>query len=155
MRTEHVRPLLDNEVDSNRFFEVSQAFAHAKIPDEIVSALRVVQLTALQKPNGGVRGVGDVIRRLVAKTMSQQLMAKVENASKPSQYALSTRAGYAGDDRVVHRRSVGFRLDLTQSHDGSPSLDARGWRHPPIRLAILRPPFNTFVGRRRGGGPGP
>ena len=27
------------------------------------------------------------------------------------------------DDRVVHRRSGGFRFDLTQSHDGRPSLD--------------------------------
>ena len=58
--------------DSSRF----QAFAQAKIPDEIVSAL-VGQLTALEKPNGGVRGivVGDLIRRLVAKTMSHKAVS--------------------------------------------------------------------------------
>ena len=36
MRNEHLRPLLDIDADSSRFFEVSQAFAQAKIPDEIV-----------------------------------------------------------------------------------------------------------------------
>ena len=41
MRNEHLRPLLHNDADNSRFFEVSQAFAQAKIPDEIVSALRV------------------------------------------------------------------------------------------------------------------
>ena len=30
MRNEHLRPLLDNDADSCRFFEVSQAFAQAK-----------------------------------------------------------------------------------------------------------------------------
>ena len=87
MCTEHLRPLLDNDVDSNRVFEVSQAFAQAKIPDEIASALRVGQLTALRKPNGGVRGivVGDVIRRRVAKTISQQFMERFENATTVNQ----------------------------------------------------------------------
>ena len=52
-------------------------------------------MTALQKPNGGVGGnvVGDVVRRLVAKTMAEQFMTKFEAATKPLQYALATRAG--------------------------------------------------------------
>ena len=66
MRTVFVRPLLDNDVDSNRFFEVSQG-QDPKIPSETVGALPV----DLRKPNGGGPGivVGDVSRRLVAKTM--------------------------------------------------------------------------------------
>ena len=93
MRTEHLRPLLDNIEDSNKFCEVSQAFA--QIPDEILSAIRVGQLTSFGKPNGGVRGivVGDVVRRLIAKTMSDQMMARFETATKHFQCALSTRAG--------------------------------------------------------------
>ena len=61
MRTEHLR--LDNEEDSNKFFEVSQSFAQVDIPEEILAVLRVGQMTALQKPNGGVSGivVGDVV----------------------------------------------------------------------------------------------
>ena len=53
------------------------------------------RLTALSKPDGGVRGivVGDVLRRLVARTMSQQTSPAVERATSPYQYALTTRAG--------------------------------------------------------------
>ena len=49
-------------------------------------------MTALQKSGGGVRGivVGDVVRRLVGRTIAQQLM---EGATAPFQYALSTKAG--------------------------------------------------------------
>ena len=52
-------------------------------------------MTALQKPGGGVRGIvaGDVVTRLVARTISQQLGKAVEGATAPCQYALSTRAG--------------------------------------------------------------
>ena len=53
------------------------------------------RLTALSKPDGGVRGIvaGDVVRRLVARTMSQQLSPAVERATSPCQYAMTTRAG--------------------------------------------------------------
>ena len=47
------------------------------------------------KPDGGVRGnvAGDVFRRLVARTMSQQLDPAVERATSPDQYAMTTKAG--------------------------------------------------------------
>ena len=43
----------------------------------------------------GVRGivVGDTVRRLVGRTIAQQLATAVEGATAPYQYALSTRAG--------------------------------------------------------------
>ena len=49
----------------------------------------------MRKTNGGVRGivVGDVVRRLVARTVAQQLGPSVEAATAPYQYAISTRAG--------------------------------------------------------------
>ena len=52
-------------------------------------------MTAFRKANGGVRGivVGDVVRRLVARTITQQLGPQVEAATAPFQFALSTRAG--------------------------------------------------------------
>ena len=125
MRNEHLRPLLDNDADSSRFFEVSQAFAQAKIPDEIVSALRVGQLTALEKPNGGVRRtvVGDVIRRLVAKTMSQQFMARFEDATKPFQYALSTRAWCESIAHVVQALTDNNAATTVLSIDGVGAFD--------------------------------
>ena len=53
------------------------------------------RITALSKPDGGVRGivVGDILRRLVARTISKQFMKEAEEATAPYQYALSTRAG--------------------------------------------------------------
>ena len=52
-------------------------------------------MIALQKPDGGERGivVGDVLRRLVGRTIAQQLMPAVERYTAPFQYALKTRAG--------------------------------------------------------------
>ena len=53
------------------------------------------RVTALQKPSGGVRGivVSDIVRRFVARTISQQITPAVEVATAPFQFALSTRAG--------------------------------------------------------------
>ena len=48
-------------------------------------------MTALQKSGGGVPGivVGDVVRRLVGRTIAQQLSKAVEGATAPFQNALS------------------------------------------------------------------
>ena len=53
------------------------------------------RLTALKKPDGGVRGivVSDVLRRLVARTIAKQYAEAAEKATAPFQYALRTRAG--------------------------------------------------------------
>ena len=53
------------------------------------------------------------------------------------------------DDRVVHRRSGGFRLDVTTSHDGSPSQDARLRRHPFVLQFYGRP--STHLWEDEGG----
>ena len=48
-------------------------------PEAAIHAVRVGHLTVLQKPDGGVRGilVGDVVRRLIARTMAQQMSTVV------------------------------------------------------------------------------
>ena len=53
------------------------------------------EMTALLKPNGSVRGIvaGDIVRRLVARTIAQHMSDVAEAATAPYQYALSTRAG--------------------------------------------------------------
>ena len=57
--------------------------------------IRQGRLTALQKESGGVRGIvaGDVIRRLVGRSMARQLAESVKSATAPVQFALSTKAG--------------------------------------------------------------
>ena len=95
MTVEHLRILLDNTRDSRMFFRICEKLAQGKVPDPIIAAIRVGRMTALRKPDGGVRGIvaGDVIRRLVARTIVQQLEKTVEVATAPYQYALSTRSG--------------------------------------------------------------
>ena len=63
--------------------------------EAVADAIRVGSLTALRKGDGGVRGivVGATMRRLVARTVAQELASELESACAPFQYALSTRAG--------------------------------------------------------------
>ena len=95
LTSEHLRPILMCPTDSQKFWKMGQELARARVPDEIVRAIRMGRLTALQKKSGGVRGLvaGDIVRRLVARTVAQQLESAVKIATAPFQFALSTRAG--------------------------------------------------------------
>ena len=56
----------------------------------------MARLTALAKPDGGVRGIatGDTFRRLVARTLAKAWGATFDQATpRPFQYALQSRAG--------------------------------------------------------------
>ena len=86
MTAEHVSTILDNEADSMLLAEACSLLARGDVPTEIIEAIRVGRLMALQKPDGGVRGivVGDIVRRLVAKTMAKQVAKQTEKATAPS-----------------------------------------------------------------------
>ena len=70
MTMEHLRPLLESDRDSQLFFEVAVEVSRGNAPDVFWDAFRMERVTALTKPDGGVRGivVGDVFRRLIART---------------------------------------------------------------------------------------
>ena len=95
MTADHLSTILDNEADSMLLVAACSLLATGDVPMEIIEGLRVGRLTALQKPDGGVRGivVGDIVRRLVARTMAKQVAKQAEKATAPFQYALSTKAG--------------------------------------------------------------
>ena len=95
MCAEHLRPLLDRESDVMAITMFANSFARGQIPSDVVAAVRLGRMTALQKPDGGVRGivVGDYFRRLVSRTLAKQFAQKAEDATSPFQYALKTRAG--------------------------------------------------------------
>ena len=80
MTTEHLKPLLD-DVRGMRLLSFGD------VP-EVAQMVRVGRLAALAKPVAG-----DVVRRLVSRTIAQQLSAAVETATAPHQYALSTKQG--------------------------------------------------------------
>ena len=91
MTNEHLRPLLDSERDMHLFHRVGELLGRGDIPEEVASVLSKGRMTALQKSGGGVRGivVGDVVRRLVGRSIAQQLGKAMEGATAPFQYALS------------------------------------------------------------------
>ena len=95
MTAEHVKPLLENDNDAESLCQVAELLCRGHIPSEVLSVIRMGRLTALQKPTEGVRGIvaADILRRLVARTVAQQIRQQVERATAPFQHALSTRAG--------------------------------------------------------------
>ena len=80
MTTEHLKILLDSVSGSSLLEDVATLFARGQIPQDILTAVRVGRMTALQKPDGGVRGivVGAVFRRLVARTIAKQFAEQAE-----------------------------------------------------------------------------
>ena len=74
-------------VDLTALFRVAVLLSRGQVPPFAVEAVRLGRITALAKPDGGVRGivVGDVLRRLVAKTIAQQIGDQVEAVSARSE----------------------------------------------------------------------
>ena len=93
MTMEHLRLLLAEPGALHFFFLIGEKLAQALVPGSIVDIVRMGRLTALSKPDGGVWGIAsDVIRRLVARTISHQLEPTVERATSPHQYEMTTKA---------------------------------------------------------------
>ena len=108
--------------------------ATAALPPNILLALRLGRMVALQKPNGRVRGLvmGDVFRRLVARTLAQQFSPQFQTATAPHQYALATRAGGEALARSV-RVATELQPNLTVL-----SVDGVGAYDHIARQAILQ-----------------
>ena len=159
MTTEHLRPLLEGGRGLRLLGEVAERLARAEVPAEVMRLVRGGRLTALAKPDGVVRGMvaGDVIRRSVARTMSQHLAKAAETATAPHQHALSTRAGC---ECVEHALQGLVDMDpdsTTVSIDGISAYDliSRGsmmtglfrMRPDSFRLDVPRPAFRSTCGR--------
>ena len=106
------------------------------------------------RPDGGVRGivVGDIFRRLVVRTIAQQISKRVEAATAPFQYVLKTKAGC---ECVAHVSQTLTGLDpepTVMSIDGVGSVRSDGGRRSDLPLGAMfsRQPIHIFVGRRDG-----
>ena len=95
MRYEHLRVLLEDDQAWASFCELAQDFARAAVPEDIMQALRLGRMTALQKENGKVRGIvaDSVLRRLVCRAVASQHSDAFLERTFPFQYALQTKAG--------------------------------------------------------------
>ena len=119
--------VLEIEVVSDLLTQVASLLAAGQVPGEILEAIRLGRLTALSKPDGGVRGivVGDILRRLVARTIAKQVSKQAEAATAPFQYVLSTKAGC---ECVVHILQTSTDIDpeaTVMSIDGAYDLISR------------------------------
>ena len=125
MTTEHLRPLLNDAHTTNLFFSVRGKLSRGDVPQSVVQMVRQGRMTALAKPDGGVRGIvaGDVIRRLVAKTMAQQLGDVVEAFTAPYQHALRTKAGCECVAHVLQGLTELDPLATVTSVDGITAFD--------------------------------
>ena len=137
----HLRPVLDNPRDTHLFFQMGEQLTQGYPPQGVNYTIRLGRMMALQKPSGGVRGIvaGDIVRRLIAWTMAQQLSTVVEAATAPHQYAMSTRAG---TECVAHALQV-----LTEFNAQATVRYQEGWvRGASICSPLLRAAFSIFVG---------
>ena len=57
MRAEHLQVLLQDAEGLDLLAYAGTCLARAEVPSEVVAALALARLTALRKPNGGVRGI--------------------------------------------------------------------------------------------------
>ena len=94
-RFEHLKLCLEDEAAMDLLLSACQQIASAGIPAEIVLAMRMSSMTALQKDNGRVRGIaaGDVYRRLVAKTLARMKQETFRRRVAPANFGLAARAG--------------------------------------------------------------
>ena len=94
---EMLRVVLDDPEALFLLTAAAEDFARADVPQCIFGVFMLATMTALQKREGGVRGIatGTSFRRLVAKTLARQFMDQVEETCAPFQFALSTRASTA------------------------------------------------------------
>ena len=92
---EHARVLLDDSDTFDLLVEALNSLARGAVPVDVSAALMRARLTALSKPDGGVRGIatGTTLRRLVGRTLAKQFAKAFEAECSPFQYALSARAG--------------------------------------------------------------
>ena len=152
--TEHLRVLLDDEESAQLLYDAAQCLASGDIPQDILRGLRLGRMVALQKPDGGVRGLvmSDVFRRLVGRTLAQQFSGPFNTFCAPFQYALSARAGTEALARAVRIASEANGRTTVLSIDGVGAYDhisrscmLQGLQSDPS-LATLSPYVRQFYG---------
>ena len=105
--------------------QAASVLAKARAPPTVSAALALASMTALRKPDGGVRGIatGDAFRRLVSRALAKTWAATFDEATRPFQHALSARSGM---DALVARLRVALETDpdvTVVSLDGRSAYD--------------------------------
>jgi hypothetical protein len=95
IRYGHLKLCMEDDATLELLTEAAERIAQGDVPEPILQAMRISQLTALRKPNGRARGVaaGDTLRRLVGKTLARQFQDDFRSAVLPSNFGLCDRSG--------------------------------------------------------------
>ena len=112
-------------------FALTSSLAKGDVPLEVVRCVRMGRITALRKEDVGVRGitVGDILRRLVARTITQQISKVMEESTAPYQHVLSTKVGCECVAHIVQVLTDSDESATVVSVDGIGAFDlivARG-----------------------------
>ena len=147
MRAEHLKVLLQDLDAVDLLTEAATRLARAQIPTEVADGLARTRLTALRKPDGGVRGIatGDAFRRLVSRTLAKEWAATFDRATRPYQFALQARAGT--DALATHvRAALALRPDaVLVSLDGRSAYDCMSRAAFLAKLHEVAPELLPFV----------
>ena len=100
-RNEHLKILLEDDKGLDALCLMASYFAEGDVPDDIIEAMRLGKMTALRKSPTKVRGLnaGELLRRLVAKTLTQQYGKEFEMATLLCNFGL---AAHGGAEALVH-----------------------------------------------------
>ena len=123
---EHIKILLDDSDTFDFVAEALNSLARASVPREISRALMGARLTALRKPDGGVRGIatGTTLRRIVGRTLAKQFSKLFKQERSPLQHGTVHQSGHrlcGTHDSGEHRcRSCSNRSE--GGRDRSPTI---------------------------------
>ena len=125
MRYEHLRVLIEDDNLWSIFAQMCQAFARAEVPPTVMAAIRIRRMTALKKDNGRIRGIvaGNILRRLVGKTVAHQHAVDFLKCTAPYQYALQTKAGVEALAHVLRYLAENDPDIVVMSLDGIGAFD--------------------------------
>ena len=147
MRVEHLKLLLQDLDAVDLLTEAATRVARAQVPTDVAEGLARTRLTALQKADGGVRGIatGDAFRRLVSRTLAKEWAGNFDRATRPYQFALQARAGT--DALAAHvRAALALRPDaVLVSLDGRNAYDCMSRAAFLTKLHEVAPELLPFV----------
>ena len=155
MTAEHLKQVLESDRDVAVLHQFAHIMARSEVPDGIEEVIWMGRITALRKPDGGVRGivVGDFLRPLIARTIAKQIAKQVEAATAPWQHAVTTRAGCECVVHLLQHSTDGDANTTIISVDGTGAFDLvsrnamlRGWMGIEDGGKVL-PFVRTFYGQ--------
>ena len=122
---EHYKLLLDDAEALELSVHAANLLAAARVPADVAAAVGLSRLTALRKPGGGVRGIAtsDTFRRLVSRSLARMFADTFDEATRPYQFALQTRAGTNALSGMLRAA-----VDLDSAATGAPMTRSRALR---------------------------